>query len=164
MKGVGMKGVVLASLVLAALAVAATSGAVVKPQTINLLEVQTSFVGTGGLDESFSGPPKVGQGFVLGSDFYKWNGTKRGAHYGTLQVLCTITTVGEKPGQASEVCTGAALLPGGQITIAGVIKQSNLFDLPIVGGTGVYAGARGYVRVKSIGDSNNSADTFVITG
>ena len=155
-------GIVLA-LVAALVAAVATSAAAVKPQTINLLEVSTSFVGTGGLDESFSSPPKVGQGFVIGSDFYKWKGTKRGAHYGTLEVVCTFTKVGEKPGQESDFCSGAALLPGGQIALAGVIKQSKGFDVPIVGGTGVYAGARGYVRVKEISDTN-SADTFVITG
>ena len=159
----GRKGLVLASLVLGVLAVAAVSAAAVKPQTINLLEVSTSFVGTGGLDESFSSPPKVGQGFVIGSDFYKWKGTKRGARYGTLEVVCTFTKVGVKPGQESDFCSGAALLPGGQIALAGVIKQSKRFDVPIVGGTGVYAGARGYVQVKEISD-NNSADTFVITG
>ncbi len=123
-------------------------------------------MGTGGLDMTFSSPPKPGQGFVLESDFYKWKGTKRGAHAGTLEVMCTITKVNIEKGQVSQVCTGAALLAGGQITIVGRIPQSNEFDVPIVGGTGVYAGARGYVRVTSIGgdNSDNSADTFVITG
>ena len=42
------------------------------------------------------------------------------------------------------------MLPAGQIALEGVIKQSALFDFPVVGGTGANAGARGYVRVKSI--------------
>ena len=165
-RGVGVKGAVLVSLVLCVLAVAATSGAAVKPQTISLLEVEGSFVGTGGLDENFDKPPTAGQGFVLESDFYKWNGTKRGKHAGTLEVVCTFTKINVEQFAASLICTGAALLPGGQITIAGRIKEANLFDIPIVGGTGIYAGARGYVRVKNIGgeNSNNSADTIVITG
>ena len=161
MKGAYMRGVASAALVLLALAVVATSGAAAKPQTLNLLEVSTSFVATGGLDENFNVPPKPGQGFVIGSDFYKWNGTKRGAHYGTLQVICTFSKVTGK--NAWQVCTGSALLPGGDLSISGVIRQSDLFDVPIVGGTGVYAGARGYVHVKSI-NRNNSADTIVITG
>lgn len=64
---------------------------------------------------------------------------------------------------AWEFCTGAALLPGGEITVAGLIRQSDLFRVPIVGGTGAYAGARGYVCVRSIHQSN-STDTFHITG
>ena len=62
-----------------------------------------------------------------------------------------------------QICTGGLLLPGGQLTVSGVIKQTELFNIPIVGGTGIYAGARGYVHVKSISD-DNSADTIVITG
>lgn len=143
------------------MAVAASAGSAVKPRTINLLEVSTSFVGTGGLDETFSGPPKAGQGFVIGSDFYRWSGAKRGAHYGTLQAVCTFTKiVGENVWQ---ICTGSLLLPGGDLTVSGVIKQTERFNIPIVGGTGIYAGARGYVHVKGISD-DNSADTIVITG
>jgi len=158
-------GIALA-MVAALVAAVATSAAAVKPQTINLLDVERSFVGTGGLDTTFNNPPKDGQGFVLVNDLYKWNGTKRGKHVGTLHAVCTFTAVGDEDGEAMEVCIGAALLPRGQIALAGVIKQSNLFDVPIVGGTGAYAGARGYVRVKSIGgdNSSNSADTILITG
>jgi hypothetical protein len=132
-----------------------------KPQTIPLIEVSTAFTPMGGLDASFRSPPKPGQGFVIGSNFYKWHGTKRGALYGTLQATCTFTKV--VGNTAWEFCSAGALLPGGSIAVAGVVKQSDLFRIPIVGGTGVYTGARGYVRVKSIGD-NISADTIVITG
>jgi hypothetical protein len=44
-----------------------------------------------------------------------------------------------------------------------LIRQSDRFNVPIVGGTGVYAGTRGYVHVTTI-NRNNSADTIVITG
>lgn len=156
-----LRGALLTSLVLGALAVAATPGAAVKPQTINLLEVSSSFVGIGGLDTTFSSPPKVGQGFVSGSDLYTWNGRKRGAHAGTVWVVCTFTKITSNG--AWEVCTGAALLPKGQITVSGSILQGAQFDVPIVGGTGIYTGARGYVRVRDLG-GGRSADTIVITG
>ena len=160
-----LKGVVLASLLLGVLgvqAVAATSGAVVKPRTINLLMVDKSIVDIGVLDPN--SPPKVGKQFVIESDFYKWNGRKRGPHFGTVQTVCTFTKI--TGNEYWQVCTGAALLPGGQITVAGSILQGPLFDIAVVGGTGVYAGARGYVRIKSIGDGNTgkSAAMIVITG
>ena len=158
----GLKGLVLASLVLVALAVAATPGAAVKPQTISLLMVDKSIVDIGVVDPN--SPPKVGKQFVIESDFYKWNGSKRGAHVGTLQAFCTFTRI---TGNGYwEICTGAALLPGGTITVAGSLLQGPLFDIAVVGGTGVYTGARGYVRFKSIGNGNTgkSAATIVITG
>ncbi len=155
-----LKGFAPAAVVLGVLAVAAASAAAAKPQTINLLEVDTSFVAPGDLVEGQ--PPKAGQVFVIGADFYKWNGARRGVHYGTLQVVCTLTRVTRNV--AWQVCAGAAMLPEGQIALEGVIKQSALFEFPVVGGTGAHAGARGYVRVKAIGDGNKSADTFVITG
>ena len=163
----GLKGLVLASLVLGALvlgalAVAATQGTAATPQTINLLMVDRSIVDINVVDPS--GPPKVGKQFVIASDFYKWNGTKRGAHAGTLQALCTFTKITRNG--YWEVCTGVALLPGGQITTAGSVKQGPLFEIPIAGGTGVYTGARGYIRIRSIGNGNTdkSAATIVITG
>ena len=160
-----MKGVASTALVLCALAAVAASGAAVKPQTFNLLEVNTSFVGAGGFDEMGNSPPKIGQGFVLGSDYYKWNGTKRGAHVGTLNASCTWLTA---PTSASgkTVCTAVASLPGGKITAVG-LTDGNKFRVPIVGGTGIYTGAKGYVEVtNNLGgeNSNKSNDKFVITG
>ena len=162
MKRLNLKGLVLASLVLGVLAVAATPGAAVKPQTISLLMVDKSIVDIGVVDPNSQ--PKVGKQFVIESDFYKWNGSKRGAHVGTLQAFCTFTRIAGNG--AWQVCTGAALLPGGQITVAGSVLQGPLFDIAVVGGTGVYTGARGYVRIKSIGNGNTgkSAATIVITG
>ena len=157
----GLRGIVLASLVLGVLAVAAAPGAAVKPQKINLLMVDTSIVD---INVDPNSPPTVGKQFVIESDFYKWNGSKRGAHVGTVQTVCTFTKI---TGNGYwQVCTGAALLPGGQVTVAGSILQGAVFDIPVVGGTGAYAGARGYVRIKSIGNGNTgkSAATFVITG
>ena len=162
LKGLALASLVLGVLVLGALAVAATPGAAVKPQTIKLLMVDKSIVDINVLDPN--SPPKVGKQFVIESDFYKWNRTKRGAHVGTLQAFCTFTKI---TGNGYwETCTGAALLPGGQIAVAGSIKQGPLFDIAVVGGTGVYTGARGYVRIRSIGNGNTgkSAARIVITG
>ena len=68
---------------------------------------------------------------------------------------------------AKTICTAAASLAGGRITAAGLIPDGAKFQLPIVGGTGSYTGAKGYVEVtNNIGgpDTNKSNDKFVITG
>lgn len=150
---------------LGAVTVVASSGAAVKPQTFNLLEVSTSFVGAGGFDENGNSPPKIGQGFVATSTFYKWNGTKRGAQFGRLNVACTFMTDPTIP-SGKTLCTAVASLRAGTLTVAGLIGNSITFEIPIVGGTGGYAGANGYVHVRHLGgdNSDNSADTIVITG
>jgi len=159
-----VKGAAFVSVLLLALVFAAGASSAVKPLTLNLLEVQTAFTPTGGLDPTYNTVPKVGQGFVIESAFYKWNGTKRGAQVGTLQVVCTTTKQNSAPSyQGWVICTGAALFGGSQVAVAGSIKQSNNFSIPIVGGTGVYAGARGYVQVESINDTKSN-DKFVISG
>ncbi len=161
-----MRSALFGLVVAAALVAASTAGSAVKPQTFNLLEVSTSFVGAAGFDETGNTPPKTGQGFVIGSDFYKWRGTKRGAHAGTLNASCMWVTDPNTP-SAKTICTAVAAFPGGKITAIGVIGTGTTFSLPIVGGTGIYTGAQGYVKVtQALGgpDSNKSNDKFVITG
>ena len=72
-----MKRFLLAAVVVCA-AVVVLPAVAAKPQTFSLLEVTTSCVGSGGFDAFGNTPPKIGQGFILASDYYKWNGTKRG--------------------------------------------------------------------------------------
>ena len=157
-----MKRFLLAAVLVCA-AVVVLPAVAAKPQTFSLLEVSTSFVGSGGFDAFGNSPPKIGQGFILASDYYKWNGTKRGAPAGSLNVVCTFVDVNA----GKTVCTAAASLAGGRITAAGLIPDGPKFQLPIVGGTGAYTGAKGYVEVtNNIGgqDTNKSNDKFVITG
>jgi hypothetical protein len=161
-----MKVLLLGAAAIVCASVWASTAGAAKPQTINLLEVGTVFVGMGGLDVNFNVPPKIGQGFVIGSDFYKWNGAKRGARVGTLNGTCTFVTDPTAPG-GKTLCTAVANLPSGKITAIGVIPNTKTFRIPIVGGTGSYVGAQGYVEVTNgIGgdDSNKSNDKFVITG
>src|SRR6476620_489533 len=72
----------------------ASASAAPKPQTIRLLEVDTSFTGTGGFPTTSNGaPPMVGQGFISQATMYKWAGAKRGAPVGHLSVIGTITSI-----------------------------------------------------------------------
>jgi hypothetical protein len=145
-----------------------SSSAAPKPQTISLLEVDTSFVGIGGFSTTSNVPPAVGQGFVSTGLLYKWAGVKKGAPAGQVRVVCTVTSVklSGQTGSVSTQCEVSFLLPGGVIQISGPLNltaQTN--TLPVVGGTGAYAGAEGVVGHRTIGgqNSNNSADVIRLT-
>lgn len=154
---------------LAAVAVLGTFAAIgstadaAQPHKFNLLEVDTSFVGTGGFDVNANRPPLVGQGVAIDGGFYKLNGRKQGARYGTLHIGCTFIDA-----RGTSICTAVASLPTGKIVASGRTPSnaSNPYSIPIAGGSGVYAGATGHVRIKTIGGSSSSkaVDTIVISG
>ena len=154
-----MKAGLAAAAALAVLALAPPAGAV-KAQKIPLLEVQTEFIGTVGWDGN--SVPSVGQGFIDRSDLYKWKGTARGAWVGTLNASCTFVSIDASSFNFKAMCTASANLPGGRLSVSGLYYGSGT-KIPIVGGTGAYTGAKGYVTLKDIGGAN-SADTFVVTG
>ena len=109
--------------------------------------------------------PSLGQGFIVLSDLYKWKGNARGAWAGTLNASCTFVFIAPNGFSFKAQCNATANLAGGKLSILGQYYGSPSL-IPIVGGTGAYTGAKGYVRLLNIGpeESSNSADTFVITG
>ena len=161
-----MRGFVVLGALLAALAVAASAGAAVKPQTIKLFEIDRSFSGTGGWNPAANQIPVAGQGFVVEGDVYRWRGATRGARVGTLQAMCTFTRVDLDRNVLHSLCTAVISLPDGQIAVAGRLPGFERFIVPIVGGSGAYAGAGGYLFNKAIGgeESNKAAIKLVITG
>ena len=131
---------------------AASSPALVKPTlTLNFLEIQTSAGGTGAQNAA----PKPGDRFWFHSEFYKWNGSKQGAHFGHVNAILTFL-----PSGVGQV-TAVAYLPGGTISVMGEEKQARVQTLAVVGGTGAYATSLGEVTIRSVGgeNSNMSADT-----
>jgi hypothetical protein len=65
-----------------------------------------------------------------------------GEQVGRASVICTFVFVTADREEAQ--CPGTAELPGGQITVGGVIVNRALsFTLPITGGSGQYQGASG---------------------
>ncbi len=140
------------ALLAASAAQAATSPALSKPTvTLNFLEIRTTFGGTVSQNE----PPKPGDRFWFHSEFYKWNGAKRGAHFGHADTVGTFL-----PSSIFQV-TGVAHLPGGTISVLGNAGNGRVTTIAVVGGTGAYATAGGEVTIRSLGgeNSNMSADT-----
>jgi hypothetical protein len=135
----------------------ATSSSAVKPQTISVLEVDTSFAPIGGLDQTGNAPPAIGQGFTFGGILYKWAGAKRGKAVGHVAAMCTVVT------KTHLFCNGSLLLSGGVIEVLGPvsIQGEDAFDIPVVGGTGAYAGARGVMRSTRIGEDSNKSSLVI---
>jgi hypothetical protein len=156
-------GLALAAAVLGTLVGIGSAAEAAQPQKFNLLEVNTSFVGTGGFDVNANRPPAVGEGVAIDGSFYKLNSHKQGARYGTLHIVCTFTD-----SRGTSVCTAVASLPPGKIVASGRTPGNSAkpYDIPILGGSGRYAGASGHVRIKTVGgsSSNKAVDTIVITG
>ena len=140
-------------MVLAQAASAATPSGPGKPNVVlNFLEVQVAFGGS----VAESQAPRPGNRFWLHSEFYKWQGTKRGGHLGHADAIATFGASG------NPVITGVASLPGGTLSVTGTGSAGPVSTLAVVGGTGIYATARGEVILRTIGgqDSNLSADTI----
>lgn len=62
---------------------------------------------------------------------------------GHSELLCTFLT------QRSRNCSTTYFLPKGKIVVEGVIGSRLLYELPVVGGTGLYANARGSLVVTT---------------
>jgi hypothetical protein len=140
--------VMFAVLATSAAAHTATSSGPGKPTiTLNLLDVQANSAATGSQNQR----PKLGDRFWFHNNTYKWNGTKRGALVGH-----TDGTVVVLAGSLAEL-SAVAYLPGGTLDALGQDNfNSPVNTFAVVGGTGIYATARGEVIVRSLGNPQNS--------
>jgi hypothetical protein len=151
---------VAAATVLGALTAAGSSAAAAKPQTLNVLEVDTSFVGTGGFTANGNKPPAVGQGVVITGSIYKFAGHKQGRRAGRLHIECTFTD-----SAGTSVCTAVFSLPAGKLVVSGLTPGNSTkpYTLPILGGSGRYTHAKGHIKINTIGNSNEAIDTIVVS-
>ena len=137
---------------------AGAAGSTSKSLTFHLVEKQTAF---NFIDnpprQGFNQPPLIGDQFAFTSNLM----TKSGSHAGVLDVSCTITRGGI---HATGPCSGVFSFQGGQlIGMARVAFSNAATEVVIVGGTGVYRGATGYITSVSRGENSPfSDDTFHI--
>jgi len=130
-----------------------------KPQDFDLLDVSRNVTEPiGGFD--FSRAPVAGDRFAIADDLYRWAGTKRGAHYGHVVGLGTFqTTFGANFSQpATALFQVEAYLPGGTLFLEGYGRIGNgpsHFTFPVLGGTGAYANARGWISVRDLGNGDS---------
>ena len=99
--------------------------------------------------------PSAGDQFVFTGELL----TRSGKHAGKLHATCTITAAG-KP--MVSTCLGTFGLQGGQLEAQTTITDGAKADhIAIVGGTGVYAGARGDVISVSRGENSPFSDDTI---
>ena len=152
---------------LAVLAVAVSPvSAIDKPRTFSLLSV-TSDTETPIDGFAFQREPVPGDRFTFTDQLYKWAGAKRGAHVGHDEGICTFTRVSVTSDSfhATAQCAATYFLPGGQVAVQGVlpIVEGPLnFVVPVIGGTGIYANARGTLHIRDLGngDTGKSNNDF----
>jgi Dirigent-like protein len=144
-------------LVLIALPVAAgAAGGASKSLTFHLVEKQVAFNFVDnpprqGPDQ----PPLVGDQFAFTSNLL----TKSGAHAGSVSATCTVTRGGI---HASGPCSGIFGFKGGQLMVMARFAFSNApNEIVILGGTGVYRGATGYITSVSRGENSPLSDDTV---
>lgn len=88
------------------------------------------------------------KGFSIGDDFvFSGNLRRGGERVGRIGVVCTFTSAA-RPNMVEAQCPGTATLPGGQITVQGLVFNRDLRVLPITGGSGQYQGADGEMHVR----------------
>jgi hypothetical protein len=153
--------VIVAAAVFGGLTAAGSSSAAAKPHTLKVLEVITSFVGTGGFNATGNSPPVVGQGVVSNGTLYKLGSHGQGARTGTALVDCTFTnSIG------ASVCTAVVSLPLGKLVVSGLAPASSSkpYALTILGGSRRYSAARGHIRVTPVGNSNKAMLAIAVTG
>jgi hypothetical protein len=138
-----------------ALAVAAGTP---KSFTFHLVEKQIAFNFVDNPPrQGFNAAPLIGDQFAFTSDLQ----TRSGAHAGSLEATCMVSRGGSR---ASGPCYGVFGLAGGQLMgMARVNFSGNVTEIALVGGTGVYRGATGYVTSVSRGQNSDfTDDTFHI--
>jgi hypothetical protein len=121
---------------------ASTSSGHADGQTIRVTAVFTEF------DPNIDvGAP----GFSLGDEVvFAGNLLQNGKQVGRVGVVCTFVSTANAD-RVEAQCPATATLPGGQITIQGVIVNRALnWTLPITGGSGRYDRARGQVVSRDI--------------
>ena len=145
------------ALVLALALSASAAPTLEKPRTFSLLEVDQAFIPLGGFD--FDRAPVGGDQVAETNTLYRWTGpNSKGQRVGRSRVVGTfVTGFGVKFTHRAIVLVHAQLyLPDGTLLIEGYgdlrPDGPSRFTFPVVGGTGVYADARGSISVRELGD------------
>jgi hypothetical protein len=148
---VAVAAITAAAFVAAPAAVAAGPG---KPTVVlHYLDVTTHFTATFPDNRA----PAFGDHFAFTDDIYRWHGAKRGARVGHATIEAIV--IGPNLSRLSAV----AYLPGGTLVVYGDNSLSSRSQkLSVIGGTGIYATARGELLVRNIGGENTNTSAITV--
>ncbi len=148
-----------ACLVVAVVAATQASGAS-GPRTLSFLDV--SVRSTPAFDAGV-GEPRPGDRVFLTDALYTWHGAHRGDRAGSIASTLTFMSSFGRNGATVDLA-GQLFLHGGSLRVEGVVRVlpgPNHFVLPVVGGTGSFAAARGTVDLRDIGASEDRSALLV---
>jgi len=128
--------------------------------TISVQEKVRSVVTDDVAPKSRSGAVSVGDRLVTRQSLF---GTSR-QPVGTLYTDCTGVGPTKPFPAATLLCSVTYTFSSGQIVASGAFKLDGSAAIPIVGGTGAYAGARGTVKSVRPAQGFDSADLITIGG
>jgi len=86
------------------------------------------------------------------SDFFSESVLQGGKRVGRTDVMCVVGLVVDR-------CAGTITLLDGTLEASGAVRFASTFALPVIGGTRAYTGARGELRITSLGDTR---DRYVV--
>ena len=142
---------------------ATSASALNGPRVFSVLEVSSIEQPMGSF--TFEQQPVGGDQFAFRDTLYRWSGAKQGRRVGHLQGVGTfVTGFGPRFTKRAMVhFTVQAYLPGGTVMVEGYGRVNprgpSKYTFPVVGGTGIYANARGQVNVRDIGNGGNKLNT-----
>jgi hypothetical protein len=106
------------------------------PSQIRITDVQ--------LDHRVTPPPGGGQaGTVEMIRQQLYNPRLSELPIGRSLVICTFSDSRDR------MCTGSYILPRGSLVVTGALQSRLLYEIPVVGGTGLYDNARGTLTVTA---------------
>jgi hypothetical protein len=123
------------SAVIAVMVVTTANGAT-PPAQIRITDVQTSY-----LYVPSSNGGRAGSVEIVKQGLY--NPTLSRSPIGRASLVCTFLDA------RARSCTGTYVLPKGSLVVAGAISSRLLYEIAVVGGTGLFDNARGSLTVTS---------------
>ncbi len=135
---------------------------------LRYLDVETSgqFVdvdGSGGSQQ-----PTTGDQFIFTDELHEWGTTIYGERVGGVRGILTVISPTTGLISATVIVKarkvrGSPCCRGGTLQVEGVQRfASNAATLSVTGGTGRFAGARGIVKVRSVGGEDSGRSAVVI--
>jgi hypothetical protein len=120
----------------AAVILAATAAGATPPAQIRITDVQASYRYVHSTGDGPAGAQEIVRQRL-------YNPRISGKQIGHADLLCTYLDA------QARTCTGTYALPRGSLVVEGVIQSRLLYEIAVIGGTGLYDNARGSLTVTS---------------